>query len=127
MAAPIQMNGTAITFDSGFFAQILDFTHGGIERAMISKAHAGTTGGIEFDPSAMYDPGFLECRLKHDPTLLPALTGALESTVVDHPGAATDKWTASGALQSFSKTGSMEDHVESTGRVKLSGNITITV
>lgn len=124
MSAPVQGNGTVITFSSSFFAQLLDCQHTGVSRASISKQHMGTTGGIEFDFSSAYDPGELRIRIKCDPATLPPITGAVESVTVNHAGSA-DTWTCQGALTSFDKQNAMEGHVELTGTIKLSGDLAV--
>ena len=91
---------------------------------MIDSTHLGTTGARTFVPGGLYDPGTVEVTMKFDASTLMPITGAAETVTVDFPGL-TNNWSASGFLTSFEVTGELEDHLEATASIKLSGVITI--
>lgn len=118
--------GTAITFDSGFFAEILSVNWSGISRESIDTSHMGTTGGMTFTPGDLYDPGELQVEMAFVPGTSPPYDGAAETCTVTWPDAGAATWAASGFMTGFEVTGPLEERMTATGTVKLSGNITIT-
>lgn len=124
MAAPTLTTGATFTFSSSFLAQPLSVNWSGIERTVIESTHFGTTGGRTFAFGSLYDPGTLTVRHKFDATLIMPITGAIETVTVNFPGA-VDSWQCSGALQSFDFSGELEDHVEATSVIKLTGTISV--
>ncbi len=52
--------GITITFDSGFFAEILSINQSGMTRGSIDVTHMGSTGAREFMPSTLVENGTVD-------------------------------------------------------------------
>ncbi len=124
----------AITFQSGFFAQIQDWDWDGIERAAIETSHQGLSlagwgkfGNKTFIPSKLNGPGTLTVNINFNPDTLPPIEGAAETvtlTIGDSSTRAT--WAGSGFMTSFKATGPLEDKMSATAVITFSGNVTRT-
>ena len=116
--------GIAITFDSGFFAEIVSVNHTGLSRAAINSSHMGTTVAHTFTAAKLFDPGQLEVELHFDPDTRPPIDDAAATATVTFPGG--DTWAASAFMTDFEYTGPFEDKMTARGTLKYSGNITVT-
>lgn len=128
MGAKITTSGT-ITFSTGFFAKILSLAWSGIERGAVDTSHLGTTTARTFIPTNLYDAGELEVELIFEAETTPPITGAAETvtvTVASDGAGGTSTWAASGFLTGFEFTGTLEEMMTATARIKFSGAITVT-
>lgn len=129
-----QLHGVTIAFSTSFWAEITNLSWTGITRTPIATAHSGTTGGLTFRPSDLYNPGTLEIQghFDHDKLLITPMTAAAETVTITFPldtGETTSAtWVASGFLTEFSwEGGTVDDEAASySATMKLTGGITIT-
>jgi len=121
-------DGTTIVFGTSSFEAYVDSIRwSGESREMIDMSHIGTTGGMPFLPSDMYDPGTLQLDLHHDPDEAIPLTGAMETITVTFPlrgGSTAATFAASGAVQNYEFTAVKRDKISGTMTLKLSGSPT---
>ena len=118
--------GTSITFDTGFFAEILSVNWSGISRAVIDTTHMGTTTAMTYTPGDLIDPGELQVEIAFAPGTAPPWDSVAETVTVTWPDAGAATWAASGFMSGFEATGTIEERMTATGTLKLSGDITIT-
>ena len=126
MAADVGF-GTAITFQSGFFAEIISVAWGGISRESVETTNMATTNATKtFMPSDIYDPGELTVEMAMDTDALdapPPITAAAETVTVTFPD--TSSWACSGFMTGFDVDIPMEDRITGTATLKLSGDFTV--
>lgn len=123
----LETNGISITFQSGLVAELLEYDHSGVAREAIATSHMGTTGGMTFTPSIIYDPGEISCEWAFDPEIDPvtAITAAAETVTITFPDDAPASTLAcSGFLREWSLRGPFQDRMTVTGIIKLSGDLT---
>jgi len=123
----VETTGISVTYQSGFLAEILDFSWSGITREAIRTTHAGTTGAHTYMPASLYDPGEIEVELQFDPEQSPVtpIAAAAETVTVTFPDAApASTMAASGFMSSFEITGAIGERMTATARLRLSGAIT---
>ena len=122
-------DGTTIAFaTSAFVAYVDSIRWSGESREMIDMSHIGTTGGMPFLPSDMYDPGTIQMDLHHDPDVTPPLVGAMESITVTFPsrGGTAATFVCAGAMQNYEFTAAKREKISASMTVKLSGTPTFT-
>lgn len=124
--AAVVGTGLAITFSSGFLAEMYDFQHSGLERASIPSSTFATTGGMTFEAGKLYDPGEISGTIHHDPTALPPIADVAETVTVTYPDAGAATWAASGFMTAYEQTAELEDRIVANVTIKLSGAITVT-
>jgi hypothetical protein len=117
--------GTTITFDTGFFAEILSVNWSGITRPSIDTSHMGTATAMTYTPGSLFDPGELQVEIAFVPGTAPPWDSVAETCTVTWPDAGTATWAASGFMTEFEVSGALEERLTATGTVKLSGDITI--
>lgn len=118
--------GTAITFDSGFFAEIISVNWTGISRPVIETSHMGTTNAMTFTPGNLYDPGELSVEMAFAPGTAPPYDSAAETCTVTYPDTGAATWAAEAFMSEFETTGTLEERMTATATLKYSGVITIT-
>jgi len=121
--------GLAVTFDTNFLAAIDSLQHTGLQRAAVPVTTYATTGGRQYEPGEVYEPGQLECELLFDPDDTPSLLalGTSETVTVTYTNAGASTWAANGFMTDFSIVGGDGDErVRASCTIKLSGNITVT-
>lgn len=116
--------GLTITFDTGFFAEILSCRWSGMSRPSLDDTHMGTTAARVYRPGNLFDPGELEVELHFAPATRPPIDDPASSCVVDF---GTYTWTANAFMTQFEIVAPLEDKMVATGRLKFSGNITIAL
>lgn len=117
-------HGTTITFDSGFFAEILSISWSGIERVAVPNSNFSTTGGKTFEPADTYDPGELVVEIQHDATDTPPILTAAETVSIVWPTTPTKTDSFSGFMSGYEITAQDEEKVRGTARIKASGTVT---
>lgn len=121
--------GATITFDTGFFAEIISIDGPGVSRPAIDATHMGTTTAREWIPGSLYDPGTADIEIAFAPETTPAYAGAAETVTFTFTSAGaggTTTWAASGFLTNFSPSIPLEERMTATATLQLSGAITIT-
>lgn len=99
MAVSIIGDGATITFaTSNFSAYVDSISWTGYSREAVDMSHLGTTGGMPFTPSDMYDPGSLQISGHYDPSLTTPVEGAAETITVT---VNAQTFVVSGFLTSF--------------------------
>ena len=94
-------------------------------REDIDFSHMETTGGKDFKPSDLYDPGTLVVTVQFDDTITLVPTPAIEAWTVTFPGGAT--FICNGYIKSWGKGVPLEDKMTQTITIKLTGDITGTL
>ena len=115
-------HGTTITFDTGFFAEILSMQWTGIERTVVPATTFGTTGGKAFEPADLTDAGELVVDILHSSTEVPPLGSAAETVTITWPDAQTHIFT--GFMSGYEINVADEEKVRATARIKATGAIT---
>jgi len=116
--------GTTITFETGFFAEILNVDWDGPNREHIETTHMGTTTARTFKPKDLYDAGEITVELAFNPADDPPIDQAAETCTITWPDGTT--WAASAFLTGYSVSGPLEDKMTATAVLKCTGEITIT-
>lgn len=132
MAATTLGTGTTVTFGtSAFSAQLLSVDWSGIERESVDTTHMGTTDARTFMGGSLYDPGEIEMEIAFDGDDTPPIAGAAETITVEFGKKSSGstngaKWAGTGFVSEFEVTSPLEDKMEATMTVKMSGAITFT-
>lgn len=119
--------GTTVSFQSGLFAEIIELEWSGLTREVYETTHFGTTGGMTYAASSLYDAGEISVRYAFDPEINPltALTAAAETvTVTFADDAPASIMAASGVMRDVSISVPLEDRVTANAIIKLSGDVT---
>lgn len=133
--AVYSFQGVTITFSSSYFTNITSVRWTGITRAPIPTTNSSTSGGMDFIPSNLYDPGELQVEGYVDNTksFMTPLTGSPETVTVTK--LATSQTTGgtcacSAFLTSWEWGGPSDESPEAatyTATLKFTGDITFTV
>lgn len=130
MAATDVGTGASITFQSGFFAEILNIDWSGMSREAIETTNFGTTGARTFIPGDLPDPGELVIEINVDADADPfdVLGAVAETVTLTFPtpvgGSSGATWAASGFATGFEATLPLEDKITGRMTIKFSGDIT---
>ncbi len=122
--------GSSISFNSTYFAQILDISWSGVSRAAIDTSHFGIAavtadfGNKTFLPGDHSDPGELTVEFNFNPDTAPPIDAAKESTTVTFKDGAT--WTGSAFMTDFSFSCPYEDRMTATATLKFTTEITMS-
>lgn len=111
--------GVTLTFDSGFFAKIIDVEEDDESREAIKTSHMGTTGQHTYIPSALSEPGGLQVEMLHDGTKSPPMVDAAETLTVALPDGTGYSVTA--FMIGHKVVARFEDMVRATARLQYSG------
>lgn len=125
---------STITFQSGFFAQILSMSWDGISRPAINTTHMGSTaatatnfGVATYIPGKVTDPGALTVEFHFNPDTNPPIDAVAETITIGFPGSATPAtWAGSGFMTDFSLIDPLDDKMTARATLKFSGLITTT-
>ena len=123
--------GTTITFQTGFFAEIMSVGWDGLERGDIETSHMTTSSGWRtFQPSDLKNPGELTVEISFDPDEAPPITAAAETVTVTFPiptgGNTAATWACSGYMKSMSNAVPFDGKMTATCVIKFSGVPTFT-
>lgn len=123
--------GVAITFASGFMAEITNVDHDGIERGDVeTSSHATTNNAMTFTPEALYDPGGVTVDLWFNPSTNIPITNAAENITITFPlpTGKTNKatWAFTGYMGKFKYGVPLKGLMTATATLKASGPITQT-
>ena len=129
--------GTGATLTLGtstWTPQITSISWDDVSREVIDITHLGVTGGREFGPSDLYDPGGISIEGNWDPNLdsakVPPYAAAAETFTITFPLQAGDATAATvagtGFITNFSVGIPLEDRITFTATIKYSGDLTVT-
>lgn len=123
--------GTAITFSTGFCAEITDVKVGGLSREAVDVTNFGSAGGYkEFIPSDLIDSGELEVELIYDTDTAPPIGGAAETVTVTFPLKSGETTAATlactGFLTDSEESVPIDDKMSQSVTIKFSGQRTYT-
>lgn len=124
----INGTGITITFQSGLFAEIIDYNETGKERAAIPTSHFGTVGAMTFMPGANHNPGqaVVQAAFLGTENIDTVMSAAAESFAVTYTDATTTTHTRQGFAISEAHVCPYEDRCVATWTVQLSGATTLT-
>lgn len=114
----------ALSTEAGFFANAIDIQHTGITRAAIATSTLATTDAHTFQPATLVDWGSLEITMAYTPSTLPPMTDAVGTVTTTYANGSV--WTISGFMTEFAITNALEERVEATATLKLTGTAGIT-
>ena len=128
MAATDLGAGVAITFSSGFFAEILSVDGPTITRDAVETSHSTTTAKT-FLPSKMFDSGELTVEMNFDADAEPPIDGDAAETCTLTLPTPTGGMTGATIVGSAFMTGytpsiPIEDRMTATATLKYSGDLT---
>ncbi len=138
MSANVDVStGLAITFDSGFFAEIVDCNISGGERAAIPTSHMGTAapgagvhGNMTFIPGHLSNPGTYDAEIHFNPDTTPPIDSAAEAFTITFDESDGDTsgatWASSGFMVAWGVALPLEDKMTMTCTIQISGGYTIT-
>ncbi len=118
--------GTSITFESGFFAEILDITGPSMERPAIDTTHMGTTNARTFVPGDLYDGGELQVELAFAPGTFPPIGQAASAFTITFPDSAASEWSGTGFLTSAENAIPLEERMTQSCTLKITGVISVS-
>jgi len=123
--------GTTITFDSGFFAEILSVSASGMSRASIDVTHMGTTVAKEFTPGVLIDNGSIDIEIAFDPGTPPAIIDAVANPVVFGScviafgnEAVKNTITGDAFMTDFTYSAQLEEKMTASATLKWAGTVT---
>lgn len=123
-------DGLTIAFGTSSFSANVDSCRWtGQSREAIDLSHIGTTAGMPFAPSKMYDPGSLQLELHHDPDITIPLVGEAEEITVTFPlrsGTTAASFVCSGFVTGYEFGAEKRGKVTASMTVKITGTPTFT-
>lgn len=123
--------GATVTFQSGLIAKIENLDLGPITREAIQILHSDLTGGIEYIPHELYDPGEMTATVIFNDTeaYQTAVAAAAEAVTVTFPnnGSTARTHACSGFMTEYSIAIPMDDKMTTDVTIKFTGDITETV
>jgi len=118
--------GTTITFDSGFFAEILDVKGPDASRKSIETSHMGTTTAHTFTPGDLVDWGEVTIDIAFRPGTRPPIDDAAQSCTITFPDTGAATWAFTAFMTRFSPSTPLEDRMTATCTLKITGDVTVT-
>lgn len=133
-SSAVSLARATITFQSGFFAQILDWDIDDITRAAIETSHqglasagAGKFGNMTYIASFLVNPGKLKVKLHFNPDTLPPIATAAETVTIAMGDSTTQAtYAGTGFMSSFKITGPLDGKMTADAEIQFSGNVTKT-
>lgn len=129
-AAPQQGHGVSITFETGFFAWILDVAPATMTREALETTNSSTTTQRTFRPEQLCNNGEMRVTLQFNAATTPPITSAASTCTITFPmasGAATaSTWAGSAFLTRYEPQVPINGIMTATCTVKWAGAITIT-
>lgn len=121
----------AITFQSGFFAEITDIDHDGIERGDVDTSNMATVNNaMTYIPEALYDPGGLSVTLFFEPNtnFITPMTAPPETITITFPiktgQTNAANFVFSGYMNKFKWGAKVKGAMTATANIKATGPIT---
>ena len=123
--------GTSITFGtSGFSAALISVDGPSSSREAVETSTMATTNSHTFMPADLVDRGEVSLTFEFDPDLEPPIDQAAETITITWPipsglsNGAT--WVFSGFMTDYNPGASIDERMEASGTLKISGDITVT-
>lgn len=117
--------GIFITFENGFFAEIIDITLPEQVREAIATTHTQTANGdATFIPAEVVDNGELGVDIAFHPDKTVPIKQPVGPVVVNFPSGTT--WNFDGFMTNHAPTAPMDDRMTASCKVKVTGGILIT-
>ena len=117
--------GITISFESGFFAEILDVTPPGVSRESIQTSDMSTTVAHRFIPTKLVDWGDMSVELQFDPGDDPPIDNDPEEVIITFGNSAATTWTFQGFLTGYEPSAPLEDKMTATATIKVDGDVTV--
>lgn len=114
--------GTSIAFSTSFLGRLTSVRWTGISREALETTTMATTGGRDFIPGDLYDPGELQCEIQFDTDATPPISSAAETITITWPDAETAIF--SGFMTGFEISDVLEQVMTATATIKITGDIT---
>ncbi|MGB0972904.1 MAG: hypothetical protein ACPGVG_18395 [Mycobacterium sp.] len=123
MATPLIGTGTVITWSgaTGFFAEVLDANWTGRAPTILETTHMGTTGARTHDYGSLVEQGQIAVRMRHDAAIPPDFSATGTCLVTWSDGEKVQ--AANALLAGYDITVAIEEYVEATATLKLSGAV----
>lgn len=123
--------GAEIAFGTtGWTGEIASFDGPNQERASIDTTHLGTTSAMTFTPGTLVNSGEISLTVWYDPDSPPPIAQPPETITITWPlpsGQSTAATSAAtGFITSVGRTNPLEEKIEASITIKLSGAITET-
>ena len=125
-AITVSGNAALITWVAAVEVTNIDFNDNW-QRESIDFTHMETTGGREFKPTDLYDPGSMTVTVQFDPTLVitPVATETITWTITFIGGSET--FVCNGFITRIGMAIPLEDKMVQTFDVKFTGDISGTM
>ena len=118
--------GVAVTWESGFLAEIIDMSGPSISRDAIETSYLNQTElAKQFMMAALYDGGEVTFTIAFYPTTAPPITSAspAETMTIAWPDSASTSWSFSAGCTNYEAKGPMGDKATADVTVKVCGDI----
>ena len=116
--------GLTITFDTGFFAEILDVSGPGASRESLKTTHMGTTTAHTFTPANLVDWGEMGVEMAFAPGTRPPIDAAAENCTVTYSDGSTVVGEA--FMTGFEPGAPLEEMMTADATLKFSGDLEFT-
>lgn len=132
MAATDIGTGSAITFQSGFFAEIRDIQWSNVSRAVLEAPHSAGAGLITIIPGRLMRPPQLDVEINLDPDIdvFAILVAVAEVVTLTYPlpsgGTTAANWSGTGFAFDYSAGVPVEDVMTGTLSIQYTTDITVT-
>ena len=118
--------GLTITWETGFFAEILDMTGPGGSRISVPNSHMATSIAHAFLPGDLVDWGEVGIDIAFFPKDDPPIDEDASACLLNFPDSAASVWTFNAFMTGFEGTGPLEDRMTASATLKVDGNIAVT-
>lgn len=117
--------GTTITWESGFFAELLSITGPSGSRVSVDTTHMSTSTAMTFTPGDLVDWGEVTCEIAYVPSTTPPIKQAASSCVINWADNTASTWTFTAFMTGFEPTGELEGRATASCTLKVSGDVAI--
>ncbi len=115
--------GITITGATGFLAEILSVSEGGLTRPPIDVTHM-ISATRDYVPGKLSDQGQMDVEIAFDPALAPPIDAAAETWEITYPTG--HKWSRTGFMTNFQTQAPLEERMTATCSIKWTGALTLT-
>jgi len=117
--------GLTITWESGFFAEIISVNGPSAAREAIQTTHMGTTTAHTFTPAELVDWGELSVTIAFDPATDPPIDEAAEELTLTWGNSGANTYTFDGFMTGFEPTAEIDQRMEANCTIKVDGDVTV--
>ena len=115
--------GSTITWESGFFAEILSISGPNLSREAIDMSHMGSAGGKEYLASDLYDGGELTVEIAYIPSTDIPINSAPSAVSINWSDSATTSVTFEAFMTGFEPTGELDGRATASVTLKVNGDV----